>query len=82
MTGLQRWRQFVESFILIGFVWKAVATVVGLFSLMMGGGFPSAQNLIPVMGTLGLFAIIIWAIRDARYQGCSRHTERASTNKD
>ncbi|SIO67739.1 hypothetical protein SAMN05444166_8435 [Singulisphaera sp. GP187] len=82
MTTLRKWRSLAKTFILFFVAWEVVATIVSLALLIIiavRGGAPSPDRLISVFGTLGLFGVVIWAIRDARERGRRRPLERAAT---
>jgi hypothetical protein len=83
MTGLRRWRKVSKSLILFSFTWEAAVAIVSLVLLILvsvqGGGAPSSDRLIPVVGTLGICGVVIWAIWDARRRRRRQHPERAAT---
>jgi hypothetical protein len=70
MTGLRRWRKIAKILIIFSFAEEIAVTVVSLVLFILvavqGGGAPSPDSLISVVGTLGFYGIVIWAIRDAR----------------
>lgn len=79
MTGLRKWRKISKSLVLCFFAWDVAATIVSLALLIfitIRGGSPSPDALISVFGTLGIYGIVIWAVRDAqrrRHQYPRRH---------
>jgi hypothetical protein len=82
MTGLRMWRKIAKSFILFFVAWEVIATIVSLALLIfvaVRGVAPSPDSLISVFGTLGLYGVVIWAIRDARGRRCRRPLERVET---
>jgi len=81
MTGLRRWRKIAKSLIFVSFAWEIAATIVSLVLLILvtvRGGAPSLDSLISVVGTLGLYGVVIWAIGDARRRRCRRPLERVA----
>ena len=85
MTGLQRWRKVAKSLTIFSFAWEAAATIVGLVFLILvavQGGAPSPDRLIPVVGTLGICGVVIWAIRDARRRSRQQPPERVATAEE
>ena len=69
MTGLRKWRKIAENFILFFIAWEVAVTIVSLALLMfvtVRGGTPSPDSLISVLGTLGFYGVLIWAIRDVQ----------------
>jgi hypothetical protein len=85
MTGLRKWRKIAKSFILFFFAWEVAATLASLALLMfvtVRGGAPSPDSLISVLGTLGLYGVVIWAIWDARWRRRRRPLERVATAEE
>lgn len=69
MTGMKTWRKIVKSSVLLFFGWEIATTLVGLVVLILvaiRGGTPSTEGLVSIAGTVGLYGVVIWAIRDAR----------------
>lgn len=69
MTWLRTWRRFAKSLIVFFLAWDVAAAVIGLAVLvfiLIQGGAPSPDHMISVLGTLGVYGIIIWAVWDAR----------------
>ncbi len=70
MTGLRKWRKFARSFIVFSIAGEVIFTIAGLVFLILlavrGSVVPSADDLVNVVGTLALFAVVSWAIWDAR----------------
>jgi 4-amino-4-deoxy-L-arabinose transferase-like glycosyltransferase len=83
MTGLRRWRKVAKSLVILSFTWEAAVTIVSLVLFILvsvrGGGAPSSDRLIPVVGTLGICGVVIWAIWDARRRRRRQHPERLAT---
>jgi len=85
MTGLRKWRKIAESFILFFIAWEVAVTIVGLALLIFvtaRGGTPSPNSLISVLGTLGFYGVLIWAIRDAQGRRRRRPVERVATAEE
>jgi hypothetical protein len=86
MTGLRRWRKIAKRLIIFCFAWEVVATIVSLVLLMLvtvqGGGAPSPDHLITVVGTLGLYGVVIWAIWDARRRRRRQPLKRMATAEE
>jgi hypothetical protein len=70
MTGLRRWRKIANMLIIFSFAEEIAVTIVSLVLFILvavqGGGAPSPDDLEPVVGTLGICGVVIWAIWDAR----------------
>jgi hypothetical protein len=86
MTGLRRWRKVAKGLIIFSFTWEAAVTIVSLALLILlvvqGGGVPSSDLLIPVVGTLGIFGVVIWAIWDTRGRKRRQHPVQVATAKE
>jgi hypothetical protein len=82
MTGLRWWRKIAKRLIIFCFAWDVAATIVGLVLLILvtvQGGAPSPDNLITVVGTLGLYGVLIWAVWDARERRRRQPLKRVAT---
>ena len=82
MTSLRKWRTFGKELILLAFAWEVVATIASLAFLIyvtVQGGPLSADRLISVVGALGLYGVVICAIRHARSRRRHRTVDRTST---
>jgi hypothetical protein len=70
MTGLRTWQKIARSLVIAWFVCEVAATIGSLVLLVLvmvqGDGGPSLDRLISIIGTLGLYGVVIWAIWDAR----------------
>ncbi|WP_422928136.1 hypothetical protein [Singulisphaera sp. PoT] len=69
MTGMRTWQTIAKNSVLLFFGWEVATTLVGLVVLILVAtldGTPSTQSLISVVGTLVLYGVVIWAVRDAR----------------
>jgi hypothetical protein len=85
MTGLRQWRKIAKSLIIFSFACEAVVAIVSLMLLiliMIQGGAPSPDSLIYVVGTLGLYGVVIWAIWDAQRRRRRRPRERVATAEE
>jgi len=85
MTGLQMWREIAKNFILFFIAWEVAVTIVSLALLIfvtVRGGSPSLNILISVLGTLGFYGVLIWAIRDARGRSHRRPLGRVATAEE
>jgi hypothetical protein len=85
MTGLRRWRKISQGLVIFSFTWEAAVAIVSLLLILvavLGGVVPSSDRLIPVVGTLGICGVVIWAIRDARRRRRRQHPERVATAEE
>ncbi len=85
MTGLRKWRMIAKSFVTISIACDAAVAIVSLVLIilvMVQGGTPSPDSLISVVGALGFYGVVIWAIRDARRRGRPRPLEPVATAEE
>lgn len=70
MSMLRTWRKIARRLIIFCIAWEVAVNIVGIVLVILvtiqGGGAPSPDRLISIVGTLGLYGIVIWAIGDAR----------------
>jgi hypothetical protein len=69
MTSMRAWRKIVKSSVLLLFGWEIATTLVGLAVLILiaiRGGTPPTDSLISIVGAIGFYGVLIWAIRNAR----------------
>jgi hypothetical protein len=70
MTRLRRWRKLAKGLIVVCVAWDVAFTLGALVLVILvavrGRGALSSERVISIVGSLGLYGIVIWAIRDAR----------------
>jgi hypothetical protein len=69
MTSMRVWRKIVKGSVLLCVGGEIATTLVGLAVLILiviRGGTPATDSLISIAGAIGVYGVLIWAIRNAR----------------
>lgn len=86
MTSLRTWRRFARGLVAVCFTGDVAATLGGFVLLILivvlGGPWPSADRVISIVGALGLYALVIWAVGDARKQTRRQPLKRVANVDD